>query len=406
MRDPDWMIEESRLESRSQSVATFSNSSICLDEIKKLLDAGADNEDVLDTLVTNFNTEANQQIPVPEKIMSEKKYKSEMCLPKFTDSRLNVAVDTTINNSRRSLRRKKDEVALSPQDLLRVGVGQPLPKKSVVVLSHDRHLASAETMNQSEYEDYMNHRGHYSEDDEEQDSIGAVSLTSINDHHSHRWSGSKMLGSSRLSLDENMINRSTNGTDIEEEMKKSFRGNSLDVVYETDFLDDHGDLVPYHHVMGTPGPVRPQVDVDKFRTMGFNPRLPVPGNQQLRKRILTRNSNYFKNMRIHRNSITYRSAIMNTHRYRMKASSCPNIYRNSMTTLARENEEVSGGGRCEVWIVSLTSFVVRLEMVRRLCGSDQEHLRLFPVPGPQIRLHQSRHPAAVHLVHCTVLLHY
>lgn len=30
---------------------------------------------------------------------------------------------------------------------------------------------------------------------------------------------------------------------------------------------------------------------------------------------------------------------MNTHRYRLKASSCPNIYRNSMTTIAREEEE-------------------------------------------------------------------
>lgn len=333
MRDPDWMIEESRLESRSQSVATFSNSSICLDEIKKMLGSGAHNEDVLDTLMTNYNTEANQQIPVPEKIVSEKKYKSEMCLPRFTNSHLNLAIDTTINNSRRSLRRKKDEVPMSPQDLLRVGLQQPL-RKNVVVMSHDRHLASAETMNQSEYEDYMRER----EDD--LDSIGAVSLTSINDHHSYRWNGSKVLGGSRLSLDENMILRSTNGTDIEEEMRKSFRGNSLDVVYETDFLNEMGgEPVPYHAAQNAV--VRPKLDVDKYRIMGFNPRVPVPGNQQLRKRILTRNSNYFKNMRIHRNSITYRSAIMNTHRYRMKASSCPNIYRNSMTTLAREREEVS-----------------------------------------------------------------
>lgn len=352
MRAPRWMIEESRLESRSQSVATFSNSSICLDEIKKLLDSGAANEDVLDTLVTNFNTGANQQIQVPEKIVSEKKYKSEMCLPRFTDSHLNVAlIDTNINNSRRSLRRKKDEVPLSPQELLRVGQVGPL-RKNVVVRSHDRHLASAETMHQSEYEEYIRERGGAGdEEDDDHDSIGAVSLTSINDHHSYRWNGSKGVGGSRLSLDDNMILRSTNGTDIEEEMRKSFRGNSLDVVYETDFLNDLNIPVPYH---ADSGAVRPTVDVDKYRTMGFNPRLPVPGNQQLRKRILTRNSNYFKNMRIHRNSITYRSAIMNTHRYRMKASSCPNIYRNSMTTLAREQEEVRRdrgreGGREREW---------------------------------------------------------
>lgn len=63
MRDPDWLIESNRLESRSQSMQTFSNSSVCLDEIKKMLETGAPKETVLDTLVTNFNTEANQQIP-------------------------------------------------------------------------------------------------------------------------------------------------------------------------------------------------------------------------------------------------------------------------------------------------------------------------------------------------------
>lgn len=62
MRDPEWLIESNRLESRSQSMKTFSNSSVCLDEIKKLLEDGAPNETVLDTLVTNYNTEVNQQL--------------------------------------------------------------------------------------------------------------------------------------------------------------------------------------------------------------------------------------------------------------------------------------------------------------------------------------------------------
>lgn len=60
----------------------------------------------------------------------------------------------------------------------------------------------------------------------------------------------------------------------------------------------------------------------------------------LRRHATLRNSNYLRNMRIHRNSIHYRGAMLNTHRYRLRASSCPNIYRNSMTTLAREVEEV------------------------------------------------------------------
>lgn len=44
MRDPDWLIEENRLESRTQSELTISNSSVCLDEIKKMLETGAPRE--------------------------------------------------------------------------------------------------------------------------------------------------------------------------------------------------------------------------------------------------------------------------------------------------------------------------------------------------------------------------
>lgn len=43
---------------------------------------------------------------------------------------------------------------------------------------------------------------------------------------------------------------------------------------------------------------------------------------------------------IFRNSVMYRGAVLNTYKYHLRASSCPNIYRNSMTTLAKETEEV------------------------------------------------------------------
>jgi hypothetical protein len=33
--------------------------------------------------------------------------------------------------------------------------------------------------------------------------------------------------------------------------------------------------------------------------------------------------------------------MLNIHKYRLRASSCPDIYRNSMTTIAKENEEVT-----------------------------------------------------------------
>ncbi|KOX77338.1 Monocarboxylate transporter 9 [Melipona quadrifasciata] len=44
---------------------------------------------------------------------------------------------------------------------------------------------------------------------------------------------------------------------------------------------------------------------------------------------------YLKDIRVHRHSLTYRGAMLNINRYRLRASSCPDIYRNSMTTIAK-----------------------------------------------------------------------
>lgn len=59
------------------------------------------------------------------------------------------------------------------------------------------------------------------------------------------------------------------------------------------------------------------------------------------RRQFSTNTHYFKDIRVHRNSVMYRGAALNLHKYRLRASSCPNIYRNSMITLAKENEQVS-----------------------------------------------------------------
>ncbi|CAH1100778.1 unnamed protein product [Psylliodes chrysocephalus] len=47
---------------------------------------------------------------------------------------------------------------------------------------------------------------------------------------------------------------------------------------------------------------------------------------------------YLKNIRFRKNSIGYRGAMLNIHKYKMKASSCPDIYKNSTATLFREEE--------------------------------------------------------------------
>lgn len=36
----------------------------------------------------------------------------------------------------------------------------------------------------------------------------------------------------------------------------------------------------------------------------------------------------------------HRGAMLNIHKYRLRASSCPDIYRNSMITLVKEDDEV------------------------------------------------------------------
>lgn len=45
---------------------------------------------------------------------------------------------------------------------------------------------------------------------------------------------------------------------------------------------------------------------------------------------------FLKDLRLHRHSLTYRGAMLNINRYRLRASSCPNIFKNSMTTIAKE----------------------------------------------------------------------
>lgn len=57
---------------------------------------------------------------------------------------------------------------------------------------------------------------------------------------------------------------------------------------------------------------------------------------------------YLKNVRVHRHSLTYRGAMLNINRYRLRASSCPDIYRNSMTTIAK-TKFVWYSGLWEFW---------------------------------------------------------
>lgn len=334
MIDPDWLVEENKLENRSQSIQTFSNSSmVCLDEIRKLLETGAPKEDVLDTLVTNFNTEANQQLHSELDIVASKKYQSEVLLPTFM-SNDSDNVEGIKSSSRRSLHpdKLKSPDAISKDELL-----SPLLNSKVHLKTKTSHqikckIASVETLNSSEKASSFSidasldeqHRS-FADSDE-----GYVTC------RGHPRSG---MHGSRFSLNEAIIAKLPNeGKDCfgEDDMRRSFRGNSLNLVYFPPQIHlESTPLKQSHNVSDIVIPMPHRVMKLRHTSKKHSSTMPV-GN--LKRNVSLRYSNYLKNMRVHRNSIHYRGAMLNTHRYRLKASSCPNIYRNSMTTIAKEDE--------------------------------------------------------------------
>lgn len=74
------------------------------------------------------------------------------------------------------------------------------------------------------------------------------------------------------------------------------------------------------------------------------PIIKINGNENIivnkQNKIHTTTNHYLKNIRMRKTSIMHKGAMLNTNRYRLKASSCPNIYRNSMLTLSQEEDDV------------------------------------------------------------------
>ncbi|XP_026679386.1 uncharacterized protein LOC103509204 [Diaphorina citri] len=55
--------------------------------------------------------------------------------------------------------------------------------------------------------------------------------------------------------------------------------------------------------------------------------------------MANRDTNYFRNIKMQRNSVVYRNAMLNTRKYKLRASSCPNIFRNSMETINEKGDQ-------------------------------------------------------------------
>lgn len=297
MRDPDWLIEENLLESRSESMQTFSPqaSNLCLDEIKKLIETGAPHEDILDTLVTNVNTEANQKVADTFEIIASKKFASEMALPTYLN-------EPTLNDrvaSKRSLQR---------QHLISREQESGLSKPGA---EYNCTLASTESL--EPWEKISSSESGIS---------NCVSFQTLDELYS--TNNNKPIHGSRYSLNEALILKPLDK--LKKDLDRSLRGASLDVVRENKI---------FH-----PKSLEDNILMQKSNLKDQPKRHRTAPPTCLKAKPSLKYPNYFRNMRIHRNSIHYRGAMLNTHRYRLRMSSCPNIYRNSMTTIVKEQDEM------------------------------------------------------------------
>lgn len=262
-------------------------------------------------LILNFKCFSFSHTDPDEHI--NKKYRSELLLPTYLAAPDFDANGAPRYGSRRSLRKKPEELIASRNEIRSIA----LP--TAPVNSTKLNLASTETLNASEkfsFNETGIHDDHFS-----------LNISEPSDKDFIRFNDN--INGSRLSLQESPVHKT-------DDLRSSFRGNSLDVLFEKPMDKSPCNQLP--HDITIPIPLVKDHKPKK--------RAHPLQNGDLKKHTHLRYSNYFRNMRIHRNSIHYRGAMLNTHRYRLRASSCPNIYRNSMTTLACETEEVNEMKNC------------------------------------------------------------
>lgn len=298
-----------------------------------------------------------------------KKYRSLLLLPTYLSPETeDFSTDGPHKGnplgSRRSLRRKPDEDIplrdemlshtlpnadrngmLCPPKRLSPGAVQPPPTYAEVSVlpRKSAQLASIETLNASEkfsmYDDERPLGAAVSEDDFLNDRPPVGGKVWSNDEL-------ELIGNSRMSLQDHQQRRDESDNDDDGDAAGVPRGRSVSAIYDNDNV--RSCLLPL--VDGTNNdviieiPTQHQLIQRKAASAKRKAAIivnPADDTTALRRQTTLRNSHYLRNMRFHRNSIHYRGAMLSTHRYRLRASSCPNIYRNSMTTLALEEEETA-----------------------------------------------------------------
>ncbi|GJQ72426.1 hypothetical protein Trydic_g3503 [Trypoxylus dichotomus] len=266
MRDPDWMIEESRL-SKSSKKSSISSTSVSgrsfaedfpdIDELRDLLKDGKDNAYLLQTLATSINSMENAKV--------KNIHRSDISLPTFIKQNEKVPLEV--------LQQLSSNTKLY----------------NVILENYPSLLACRSTS-----DNRLNKLHNISEDDP-----------------------------LRVPVTVSMKIKKDNPKEEEQNPKQ-----------RTKKLVHQQSLPSKGH--------EPVVNVERKNSLDHNTLKALQRSDSvgwLLKHLGTNTHNNFKNIRLHRNSLMYRGAMMNIHKYHLRASSCPDIYRNSMITLTQSEKE-------------------------------------------------------------------
>ncbi|KAI5723202.1 hypothetical protein M8J76_002853 [Diaphorina citri] len=137
--------------------------------------------------------------------------------------------------------------------------------------------------------------------------------------------------------------------------------------------EPRGKPLVKNHSVESDGPHEPLVSAGKGNDSNRCKSMSPPGNlgrqhrsdstPWLRRQFSFKEqpTHYLKHLKVHRNSVMYRGAALTTPSYRLRASSCPNIYRNSITTIAKDSE-TSWMDDARELIVGMFDFSMFLEL--------------------------------------------
>ncbi|XP_055389272.1 uncharacterized protein LOC129618500 [Condylostylus longicornis] len=327
MRDPDWLNEEDVLDSRCQSEITLLNCDTNFLEVKKLIDDGATNDDILDSLVSTCNAKQNESIEdiTNQKIFKIKRYHSEEFLPK---NNLDNFYPLTTTKSKQEKCLKAPSIAFS---LSTIASRSTICERCDESNRTSKYLASAESLSPSENIS-LNSFNPFST--EEKRSVDPFTLKYVHnkDINENNVDG-RYKNKRRLSLNENLISHNSLPN-----LQIDLRRNTLGILKINN--NDKKNLENLYILKETSTNKTENIST-KIDTILDNCENVIElkkinnRHSSYKKRSSIKNQQCIQPSRFHRNSIIARGIgnnILNIYKNKTtyhKSSSCPNILNNN-----------------------------------------------------------------------------